>query len=500
MNRIIVFIGIALVCFGYSCTNLAGAGDNYEGVYKGKPRINSPAVIGNYPATPFLYYVPVTGERPVSRSVEGLPQGLAFDNQTGIISGVVDKAGDYKVKLKAENKSGKAEKELTISIGKELALTPPMGWNSWNTFGRSLNEALIIETAEAMIENGMRDVGYTYINIDDFWQLGERGEDGHIQIDREKFPKGIKHVADYLHERGFKIGIYSDAADRTCGGVCGSFGFEETDAADFAEWGVDLLKYDYCNAPDDKQTAIDRYTAMGKALRNTSRSIIFSICEWGGREPWLWAKEAGGHYWRTTFDIRDRWQVENYSYRENGVMNILDLNAPLSQYASPGGWNDPDMLVVGISGESQTMNTGEEDVVGCTPEQYRSHMSLWAMMAAPLLSGNDVRNMDSVTLVTLTNPEIIAINQDILGKQGVRKIKNDTFQLWEKELANGSKAIAYLNTTNSNLEIPVNDQTKPYLTSKKNVRDVWEHKDLGKQQEEMKINLLPYQCKVYVFE
>ncbi|MBF0648642.1 putative Ig domain-containing protein [Dysgonomonas sp. GY75] len=496
-----VFI-IILVCSVLSGGASAQESGGYDGIHKGKPQINTPRVIGNYPSSPFLYYVPVSGERTVDCSVERLPPGLTFDAETGIISGTVQKAGDYKVKVKAKNQLGSVAKELTISIGDRLALTPPMGWNSWNTFGRSLNESLIIETAEAMIKNGMRDVGYTYINIDDFWQLAERGEDGHIQIDREKFPNGIKYVADYLHKRGFKLGIYSDAADRTCGGVCGSFGYEETDAADFAEWGIDLLKYDYCNAPDDKQTAIERYTAMGKALRATKRSIIFSICEWGGREPWLWAREAGGHYWRTTFDIRDRWQVENYSYMENGVMNILDLNERLSQYAGTGGWNDPDMLIVGISGTSRTMNTGEEDVVGCTPEQYRSHMSLWAMMAAPLLSGNDVRHMDPVTLTTLTNPEIIAINQDALGKQGVRKIKNETFQIWEKELTNGRKAVAFLNTTDSNMKIPLNKETEPYLTSKKNIRDVWEHKNLkiDNQPVEKGINLLPYQCKVYILK
>jgi alpha-galactosidase len=357
-----------------------------------------------------------------------------------------------------------------------------------------------METSEAMINNGMRDMGYSYINIDDFWQLAERGADGHLQINREKFPNGIKYIADYLHERGFKLGIYSDAADRTCGGVCGSFGFEETDAADFAEWGIDLLKYDYCNAPDDRETAIERYTVMGKALWDTRRSIIYNICEWGGRQPWLWAKEAGGHYWRTTFDIRDRWKVENYSSMENGVMNILDLNEPLSPYASPGGWNDPDMLIVGISGTSPTMNTGEEDTVGCTPEQYRSHMSLWAMMAAPLMSGNDVRNMDPFTLATLTNREIIAINQDVLGKQGVRRVKNETYQIWEKELANGRKAVAFLNTVDSNIKIS-DEETKLYLASKKSIRDVWGDENIKIDNSSVAngLNLLPYQCKVYVY-
>lgn len=478
-------------------TRCNSADKEYQGIYEGEPRINSPYVTGNYPNTPFLFYIPTAGERPVKWSANNLPEGLSLDSNTGIIRGTVEEAGDYRVELIAENKYGSTKSELTISIGDKLLLTPPMGWNSWNTFGENLDGKLIMEVAEAMIRSGMRDVGYTYINIDDFWQLTERGEDGHIQIDKEKFPNGIKAVADYLHERGFKLGIYSDAADRTCGGVCGSYGFEKVDAADFAEWGVDLLKYDYCNAPQDKQEAIKRYEAMGNALKATKRSIVYSICEWGQLEPWDWAEKVGGHYWRTTFDIRDKWYTDKYSNADNGILNIIELNAPLAKYAKPGAWNDPDMLVVGISGNSQNKVTGDKKS-GCTDEQYRTHMSMWSMMAAPLLAGNDVRNMDSTTISILTNPEIIAINQDILGKQAERIVNTPTYQIWRKPLVEGKEAIACFNTTENVIEFTLDENMVASMAISKEIRDVWAHKNIKVDSKKMNIILRPYQCGIYI--
>lgn len=496
MRRFLIYISILTMCLFIGCTtnNIA----NRQGIHEGEPRINPPHIVGNYPATPFLFYIPTAGERPLTWSVENLPQGLVLNSETGIISGTVNEAGTHNVKLTAKNRLGSDTQELTILIGDKLALTPPMGWNSWNTFGQHLTEALILETAEAMIENGMRELGYTYINMDDFWQLAERGKDGHMQINREKFPNGIKYVADYLHERGFKLGIYSDAADRTCGGVCGSYGYEETDAKDFAEWGVDLLKYDYCNAPQDKAIAIERYTAMGKALKNTNRSIVFNVCEWGQLEPWTWAKDAGAHYWRTTFDIRDNWKAAEYSYMDNGVLNILDLNEPLAKFASPGAWNDPDMLVVGISGKSHILHATDEREAGCTPEQYRSHMSLWAMMAAPLLCGNDVRDMDSVTLATLTNPDIIAINQDIAGYQATRVVNEADHQVWIKPLADGLQAVACLNMNDHEINLEINSKLIPGLKATGKIRDVWEYKDIKAEDDGLKMRLSPYQCKVFI--
>lgn len=463
-------------------------------VFEGKPYINSPRITGNYPSTPFLFYIPTSGQRPIEWSAEALPKGLKLDSKTGIITGTVTTKGDYKVKLTAKNTLGTCTQELTIRIGDELLLTPPMGWNSWNTFGRHLTEELVLQTADAMVANGMRDLGYSYINIDDFWQLPERGADGHIQIDKSKFPRGIKYVADYLHQRGFKLGIYSDAADKTCGGVCGSYGYEETDAQDFASWGVDLLKYDYCNAPAGRVEAMERYAKMGKALRATERSIVFSICEWGQREPWKWAKQVGGQLWRVSGDIGDVWNREaNHMGGLRGILNILEINAPLSEYAGPSGWNDPDMLVVGIGGKSMSIGSESE---GCTQEQYKSHFSLWCMMSSPLLCGNDVRNMNDSTLQILLDANLIAINQDMAGKQAERSIRADYYDIWVKPLSDGRKAIACFNRTSTPRDITLNSKTVENL-SLEEVYSLDERSTVNADNNELFVKLAPYQCKIF---
>lgn len=304
-------------------------------IFEGAPKINEPSVIGNYANTPFLFAVPTSGERPVIWTAKGLPTGLTIDPSKGFITGTVKEKGEYKVEITAKNKLGKCSKTLTIKIGDLLALTPPMGWNSWNTFTRRLSDSLVRQIVDTMVSTGMRDIGYQYVNIDDFWQLLERDKNGNIQVNKEKFPNGIKALAEYIHARGLKLGIYSDAADRTCGGVAGSYRFEEKDAKDFADWGIDLLKYDYCRAPSVKDTAIFRYSRMAKALGKTNRSIVFSVCEWGRLEPWTWAASIGGNYWRTTWDIRNAWDAKQYDSGHNGIMQILDINASLADYAGP---------------------------------------------------------------------------------------------------------------------------------------------------------------------
>ncbi|WP_423819289.1 alpha-galactosidase [Salinimicrobium sp. TIG7-5_MAKvit] len=332
-----------------------------------------------------------------------------------------------------------------------LAPTPPMGFMTWNYFGDDIHEQDIKSMADAMVEEGLVELGYEYIFIDDGWQ-GGRDKRNNIIPDPKKFPSGIKALADYLHSKGMKLGIYSDAAQLTCAGYTASLGFEEQDAKTFASWDVDYLKYDYCGAPTDRKTAEKRYSKMADALQNSGRKIVFSVCEWGQREPWLWAKEAGGQLWRTTYDIRDKWSAnapEGTNLHEEsigyGILDILEINVELDEYAGPGGWNDPDMLVVGLHGKSGP--SGDQGGHGATNTEYQSQMSLWSLMAAPLMISNDVRNMDEETRRILTNKDIIAIDQDPLGKQGKRVINKDNWQVFVKPLTDGNYAVGILNTS-----------------------------------------------------
>ncbi|HEV8244373.1 MAG TPA: glycoside hydrolase family 27 protein, partial [Polyangiaceae bacterium] len=296
-----------------------------------------------------------------------------------------------------------------------LAATPPMGWNSWNKFGCNVSEDLIKSVADALVESGMKDAGYEFVNIDDCWQTSRAG-DGTIVADPDRFPSGIQALADYVHGKGLKLGVYSDRGTTTCAGRPGSQDHETQDADTYAAWGVDYLKYDNCNASLDQKT---QYQAMGAALTASGRPIVFSICAWAFAD---WAPETG-QLWRTTGDISDSW---------GSVTGIIDQNEGLSQYASPGHWNDPDMLEVGNGGMTDT--------------EYRSHFSLWAIMAAPLIAGNDVRSMSDASKAILTAPEIIAVDQDPLGKQGTRVLQNGELEVWSKvQSETGVRAVALFN-------------------------------------------------------
>jgi alpha-galactosidase len=314
-----------------------------------------------------------------------------------------------------------------------LAATPPMGWNSWNTFGHEVDETVIRETADALVESGLRDAGYEYVVIDDLWEADER-VNGRLTWDRHKFPSGIPDVAAYVHGRGLKLGIYSSAGTHTCAEKPASYGYEEIDARTFAEWGIDYLKYDNCHVPPGVESP-RLFQRMGQALRMTGRSIIYSICEWGVNKPWEWGARAGGHLWRTTGDINDSWEsiVEIGFNRQEG----------LHPYAGPGRWNDPDMLVVGMYGRGNVARGG------CTDAEYRSHFALWSLLAAPLMIGCDVRQMTGVTHEILSNTAVLAVNQDPLGRQGYKvgsAIHNGEWaQVWAKPLADGSVAVGLFN-------------------------------------------------------
>lgn len=373
-----------------------------------------------------------------------------------------------------------------------LAPTPPMGWMTWNFFADRIHEKEIREIADAMVMSGMVEAGYNYLFIDDGWQ-GGRDNRNNIIPDPVKFPSGMKALAEYVHSKGMKLGIYSDAAPLTCAGYTASLGFEEQDAKTFASWGIDYLKYDYCHAPKDSATAVTRYARMSEALRKSGREIVFSVCEWGQLKPWHWAAEAGGQLWRTSYDVRDKWK--NLSNQENaeGILDIIDINADLYAYAGPGRWNDADMLVVGLYGKPGP--SGDMGGVGMNDVQYQSQMSLWSVMASPLIATNDVRNMNEATRRILLNKEVIAVNQDRLGKQAERKVNDGTWNVFVKELENGDYAVAILNRTDGAKNYSI-DWAVLGLGGRYEVRDLWEHKsvDRGKG---WKGRVLPHETKLF---
>lgn len=333
----------------------------------------------------------------------------------------------------------------------DLAKTPPMGWNSWNKFGCNVSEQLIRETADAMVASGMRDAGYQYVNIDDCWQVNRDGN-GVIVADPARFPAGIKALAGYVHSKGLKLGIYTDAGTNTCEGRPGSLNHEAQDAKTYAQWGVDYVKVDWCHAE-----GLDPEVQYGKfrdALLQAGRPIVFSICNWGVNAPWTWGPKTG-NLWRTTGDISD-----NYDR-----MSVIGFSqSGLEKYASPGHWNDPDMLEIGNGG----MNT----------EEYRTHMALWALLAAPLLAGNDLRSMSPETRDMLTNRDIIAIDQDPKGTQAHRVWQEGPLEIWARPLADGNQAVGLFNRGESSLKMTLQLATLGKHHSAR-IRDLWEHKDLG---------------------
>jgi alpha-galactosidase len=353
--------------------------------------------------------------------------------------------------------------EMVNKAPNGLAQTPPMGWNSWNHFQCNISEQVVRDTADAMVSSGMRDAGYQYVVIDDCWQVS-RDVNGFIVADAKKFPSGIKALADYVHSKGLKFGLYSDAGRLTCGGRPASQGHEYQDAITYASWGVDYLKYDWCNTGD--RNAQEAYATMADALRASGRPIVFSMCEWGTAKPWLWAKNTG-NLWRTTGDISDDFDTKKKGHDwEHPMTMLLDLNEPLWPFAGPGHWNDPDMLEVGNGGMTTT--------------EYRSHFSLWAMMAAPLIAGNDIAHMDAPTKAILENKEVIAVDQDPLGIQGHRIWKEGDSEVWVKPLSGGAKAVLMFNRGKAPAKISATAEQLGWPAGvRANVRDLWAHKAGG---------------------
>lgn len=443
-----------------------------------KPKINSAKVFGVRPGHPFMYTIAATGKRPMEFAAEQLPEGLSLDTKTGIITGIIKDRGESLVTLKATNELGTATRELKIVVGDRIALTPPMGWNEYNRYADSIDDAIVRASVNAMVSTGLINHGWNYINIDDGWSIkpgstdpmraGEpRDANGMINANK-KFPD-MKGLTDYIHSKGFKAGIYSSPSTVTCSGYTATYGFEEQDARRWADWGFDYLKYDYCSYnklanSESLETMQKPYIIMRKALDKVNRDIVFSFSQYGGGHVWEWGDSIGGNSWRTTGDVIDTWT----SVSETGF-----AQAGLEKYAGPGHWNDPDMLVVGLLGWGEVQYPTRL----LADEQY-SHMSLWSLLSAPLLIGCDIIYMDDFTKSLLTNDEVIEINQDPLGIQAGRIFQRDSLEIWSKKMEDGSLAIGLFNRNATAKTIKANWQILG-LEGNQVVRDVWRQKDEG---------------------
>jgi alpha-galactosidase len=432
-----------------------------------KPRLNGARVFGVRPGAPFLFTVAATGDRPLTLAAENLPAGLQLDPATGRITGSLKDQGEFVVTLRASNAHGAAERALRIVCGNTIALTPPLGWNSWNCFGCDVTAENVRAAADAMEASGLINHGWTYINIDDCWERG-RDADGNV-MSNDKFPD-MKALTAYVHSKGLKIGLYSSPGPKTCAGHEGSYKHEEQDARQYANWGFDYLKYDWCSygsiAPFPIHNQLMKpYSVMRAALDKAPRDIVFSLCQYGMGNVWEWGAEVGGNCWRTTGDITDTWSsMSGIGFGQSGH----------EKYAAPGHWNDPDMLVVGFVGWSAKVRPSR-----LTPNEQYTHISLWCLLSAPLLIGCDMTKLDAFTLGLLTNDEVLDVNQDPLGRQAARIAKNGDLEVWAKDLEDGSKAVGLFNR-GEDQALGTVQWTDLGLSGKHNVRDLWRQKDLGK--------------------
>ena len=459
------------------------------------PHINGPKIYGSRPGNDFLFRIPATGERPITFSAKGLPSGLSLDMKTGIITGKIKKAGKYEVSLTATNKLGKDSRKLTIVCGDQIALTPPLGWNSWNCFACDVDEKKVKAAADAMVKSGLADHGWSYINIDDCWMVKTessdsivggkiRDEDGNMNTNK-KFPD-MKGLADYVHSLGLKIGTYSGPGPKTCAGYTACYQFEEKDAQRFADWGFDYLKYDWCDyeriAKDHSLPELKKpYSVMQNALKKANRDIVYSLCQYGMGDVWEWGAEVGGNCWRTTGDITDDWSsVESIGFGQAGH----------EAFAGPGHWNDPDMLVVGKVGWGPQLHSTR-----LSPNEQYTHISLWALLASPLLIGCDMTQMDEFTYSLLSNDEVLDVNQDVLGKQASRIAQYDGLEIWSKELEDGSKAVGLFNRSLFAASLTVTWKELG-LSGINTVRDLWSQADEGKSDQKFSATIPAHGVKL----
>lgn len=442
--------------------------------------INGPRVVGCSPNRPFLFLIPATGKPPLRFRAKGLPKGLTLDEASGIIAGRIEKTGDYTGRLTVTSASGKAQRKLTIRCGEhKLAQTPPLGWNSWNVWGCAVTAERVRQAADAMVDSGLAAHGFQYVNIDDCWEAG-RDANGEIQTN-EKFGD-MKALADYVHAKGLKLGIYSSPGPKTCAGYEASYQHEQQDADTWARWGIDYVKYDWCSyggiAKDNSLEELQKpYRVMRAALDRCGRDIVFSLCQYGMGNVWEWGADVGGNLWRTTGDITDTW---------GSLSEIGFGQAGKEPFAGPGHWNDPDMLVVGKVGWGPDVRNTR-----LSRHEQLTHITLWSLLAAPLLLGCDLTQLDEFTLDLMCNDEVLAVNQDPLGKQAGRVAVEGQAEVWARPLWDGTVAVGLFNRGAEPVTVTAHWKDLG-LRGKKPVRDLWRQSDLGKYEDTYSATVAPH--------
>ncbi|MBX3111411.1 MAG: NPCBM/NEW2 domain-containing protein [Fimbriimonadaceae bacterium] len=431
-----------------------------------KTQVHGPRVLGCTAGHDFVWRVPATGKAPLTYRAENLPAGLSLDEKTGVVRGAVATAADHKVVFVVSGPGGTDRRTVRIDSRGNLCLTPPMGWNSWNCWALAVTQDRVLDAAKSFVSTGLAAYGYQYVNIDDSWEA-DRGPDGIIRTN-EKFPN-MSYLAEQVHARGLRLGIYSSPGPKTCAGYTASYKFEKQDADTYAAWGVDYLKYDWCSyssvAPQPDLAALQKpYRLMGGFLKASGRDIVYSLCQYGMGKVWDWGAEVGGNCWRTTGDITDTW---------NSMAGIGFQGDKWAAGGGPGHWNDPDMLVVGKLGWGEKLHSTK-----LTPHEQLTHITMWALQAAPLLIGCDLTQIDRFTLDLLTNHDVIDVDQDELGKPATRIAVDGQTEVWARPLADGSTAVGLFNRG----EEPATVTAKfgdLKLTGRHRVRDLWRARDLG---------------------
>ena len=450
------------------------------------PRINGAKIFGVRPGSPFLFTIAATGQRPMKYEAEGLPQGLICDSETGQITGTIANPGEYHTSFRVTNRFGSAKKSFKIVCGDKLALTPHMGWNSWYVWENNVTDKIMRDAADAMVSTGMIDHGYMYINIDDCWATkpgskdstltGEPFDSNGMINSNKRFPD-MKSLSGYIHSKGLKAGIYTSPGMLTCAGHSGIYGREESNIARFVEWGYDFLKYDWCSYDEiGKRDNLDDlqkpYLLISGILKNQKRDIVLNLCQYGMGKVWKWGRQAGGQSWRTADDLGGSFENIGTALFRDGF-DIYSRDS-LHLYAGPGGWNDPDYLLIGYLSNWK----GKTVPTPLTPNEQYTQVSLWSLVAAPLILSGDITRLDDFTLSLLTNDEVIDVDQDPLGKAGYRVSKNGDLEVWIRKLEDGSRAVGLFNRGETDTKVTAK-WTDLGISGEQKVRDLWRQKDMG---------------------